>query len=48
MPDATTGRARMLRLAHAPGKTCWGCGAELADPDEYVIRLWDERSMREK
>jgi hypothetical protein len=26
----------------------WGYGPELADPDGYVIRLWDEKSMREK
>ena len=24
-----------------------GYGAELQDPDGYLIRLWDERSMRE-
>ena len=23
-------------------------GAELADPDGYLVRLWDERSMKEK
>lgn len=25
-----------------------GYGAELADPDGYLIRLWDQRSMKEK
>jgi catechol 2,3-dioxygenase-like lactoylglutathione lyase family enzyme len=32
----------------APQKQYWGYGAELADPDGHVIRLWDEKSMREK
>lgn len=31
-----------------PQKLYWGYGAELADPDGHVIRLWDEKSMREK
>ncbi len=35
-------------FAHAPGKNYWGYGAELRDPDGYLIRLWDERSMKEK
>jgi hypothetical protein len=26
--------------------TYWGYGAELIDPDGYLIRLWDERSMK--
>lgn len=37
--------ARGVAFAHAPQKTYWGYGAELRDPDGYVIRLWDERSM---
>jgi predicted enzyme related to lactoylglutathione lyase len=32
-------------FAHPPQKTFWGYGAELRDPDAYVVRLWDERSM---
>jgi catechol 2,3-dioxygenase-like lactoylglutathione lyase family enzyme len=40
--------ARGVEFAHAPRKTYWGYGAELADPDGYLIRLWDERSMRER
>jgi uncharacterized glyoxalase superfamily protein PhnB len=36
------------KFAHAPQKLFWGYGAELADPDGYVVRLWDEVSMREK
>jgi catechol 2,3-dioxygenase-like lactoylglutathione lyase family enzyme len=31
-----------------PQKLFWGYGAELRDPDGYLIRLWDEISMREK
>lgn len=26
--------------------TYWGYGAELTDPDGYLVRLWDERSMK--
>jgi len=40
--------ARGVAFAHAPRKSYWGYGAELADPDGYLIRLWDEVSMREK
>ena len=32
----------------APQKLYWGYGAELRDPDGYLIHVWDERSMREK
>ena len=48
--DAThTGwRERGVAFAHEPRKTYWGHGAELADPDGDLVRLWDERSMREK
>jgi len=35
-------------FVHGPSKVFWGWGAELKDPDGYVIRLWDETSMREK
>jgi catechol 2,3-dioxygenase-like lactoylglutathione lyase family enzyme len=31
-----------------PQKQFWGYGAELADPDGHLLRLWDENSMREK
>lgn len=40
--------ARGVAFAHAPRKTYWGYGAELVDPDGYLLRLWDERTMREK
>lgn len=31
-----------------PQKLFWGYGAELSDPDGYLIRLWDEVSMRDR
>ncbi|MGD1210655.1 MAG: VOC family protein [Candidatus Acidiferrales bacterium] len=37
-----------VKFIHAPQKLFWGYGAELADPDGYLVRLWDEVSMREK
>jgi predicted enzyme related to lactoylglutathione lyase len=40
--------ARGVAFSHPPTKTFWGYGAELADPDGYLIRLWDERSMKER
>jgi catechol 2,3-dioxygenase-like lactoylglutathione lyase family enzyme len=40
--------ARGVAFAHGPRKSYWGYGAELADPDGYLIRLWDQRSMKEK
>jgi len=35
-------------FAHPPRKNFWGYGPELSDPDGYVVRLWDERSMKEE
>lgn len=40
--------ARGVAFAHGPQKSFWGYGAELADPDGYLVRLWDVRTMREK
>ena len=40
--------ARGVVFAQPPQKAYWGYGAELADPDGYLVRLWDARSMREK
>lgn len=40
--------ARGVAFAHGPRKSFWGFGAELADPDGYLVRLWDETSMRAK
>ncbi len=40
--------ARGVAFTHGPRKSYWGYGVELADPDGYLVRLWDERSMQEK
>jgi catechol 2,3-dioxygenase-like lactoylglutathione lyase family enzyme len=40
--------AKGLHFEHQPQKLFWGYGAELRDPDGYLIRLWDETSMRQK
>lgn len=40
--------ARGTAFTHGPRKSYWGYGVELADPDGYLVRLWDERSMKEK
>jgi catechol 2,3-dioxygenase-like lactoylglutathione lyase family enzyme len=40
--------ARGVAFTHGPRKSYWGYGVELADPDGYLVRLWDERSMNEK
>jgi len=37
-----------VAFTHPPQKVFWGYGAELKDPDGYVIRLWDEVSMKAK
>jgi catechol 2,3-dioxygenase-like lactoylglutathione lyase family enzyme len=46
--DATFGEwsARGVTFGHAPQKTYWGYGAELRDPDGYLVRLWDAHSMK--
>ena len=33
--------ARGVAFAHGPQKNFWGYGPELADPDGYIVRLWD-------
>lgn len=40
--------ARGVAFAHPPQKNFWGYGSELVDPDGYIVRLWDERTMKEK
>ncbi|HKW90716.1 MAG TPA: VOC family protein [Methylomirabilota bacterium] len=40
--------ARGIAFAHGPRRSYWGYGAELVDPDGYLVRLWDERSMKDK
>jgi predicted enzyme related to lactoylglutathione lyase len=37
-----------VKFVHPPQRMFCGYGVELADPDGYLIRLWDEASMREK
>jgi catechol 2,3-dioxygenase-like lactoylglutathione lyase family enzyme len=39
---------RGVRFDKSPQKLFWGYGAELRDPDGYLLYLWDEKSMREK
>lgn len=39
---------RGVAFEKAPQKLMWGYGAELRDPDGYMVYLWDEKSMREK
>jgi catechol 2,3-dioxygenase-like lactoylglutathione lyase family enzyme len=50
--DVDASHAEMSRrgvaFAHGPQKNFWGYGAELVDPDGYRVRLWDERTMRER
>ena len=38
--------ARGVIFDKSPQKLFWGYGAELRDPDGYLIYLWDERSMQ--
>lgn len=40
--------ARGVAFRHPPQPTDWGYGAELADPDGYLVRLWDEATMQAK
>ena len=40
--------ARGVEFEKAPQKLFWGYGAELHDPDGYLVYLRDEKSMREK
>ncbi len=37
-----------ISFDHPPMKVVWGYGAELRDPDGYKLRLWDQKSMKEK
>ena len=40
--------SRSVVFEKAPQKLFWGYGAELRDPDGYLLHLWDETSMRTK
>ena len=35
-----------VAFIHEPRKAFWGYGAELKDPDGYVLQLWDPVSMK--
>jgi catechol 2,3-dioxygenase-like lactoylglutathione lyase family enzyme len=35
-----------LKFVNPPKRLPWGYGAELLDPDRYMINLWDQVSMR--
>jgi len=52
VPDLEALHQRLARaglmLDHPPQRVFWGYGAELTDPNGYLVRLWDERSMQEK
>jgi catechol 2,3-dioxygenase-like lactoylglutathione lyase family enzyme len=39
---------RGVTFAHGPRKNFWGYGLELVDPDGYLVRLWDTRTMQTK
>ncbi|MGO8672635.1 MAG: VOC family protein [Capsulimonadaceae bacterium] len=41
-------QAKGVPFINPPGNYFWGYGAELRDPDDYQILLWDRRSMAEK
>jgi catechol 2,3-dioxygenase-like lactoylglutathione lyase family enzyme len=40
--------ARGLSFEQPPSRLFWGYGAELRDPNDYLLRLWDAGSMRTK
>lgn len=40
--------ARGVVFEQAPQLLFWGYGAELRDPDGYLIQVWDETTMRDK
>jgi catechol 2,3-dioxygenase-like lactoylglutathione lyase family enzyme len=34
-----------VKIVHEPKRTAWGYGPELRDPDGYIVRLFDYRSI---
>jgi predicted enzyme related to lactoylglutathione lyase len=34
-----------VKIVHEPKGTAWGYGPELTDPDGYIVRLFDYRSI---
>ncbi|HKP64128.1 MAG TPA: VOC family protein [Polyangiales bacterium] len=37
---------RGVSFSQPPSRLFWGYGAELRDPNDYLLRLWDAESMR--
>jgi len=35
-----------VRFVNSPQRLFWGYGAELLDPDGYLLNLWDQATMR--
>ena len=35
-----------IKFVNSPQRLFWGYGAELLDPDGYMINLWDQVTMR--
>lgn len=38
-------KGKGVKFVHPPKQTVWGYGPEMRDPDGYVIRLFDHRSI---
>ncbi len=38
-------KSKRVKFVHPPKQTMWGYGPELRDPNGYVIRLFDHRSV---
>ena len=38
--------AKGVPIEHGPSKVFWGYGVQLRDPDGYIVRLWDQASMK--
>jgi catechol 2,3-dioxygenase-like lactoylglutathione lyase family enzyme len=36
-----------VKFVNAPQRLFWGYGAELEDPDGYMLNLWDQVTMRQ-
>ena len=41
-------QGKSVTFVAQPQKLFWGYGAELRDPDGYLVRIWDEQSMKAK
>ena len=38
-------KGKGVKFVHEPMQTVWGYGPELTDPDGYIVRLFDHRSI---